>query len=466
MRALPEPARDGKLTDLRRFLNLKSHEDWLLIVAWLAAAMRPTGPYPLHPKGEQGTAKTTFSKMLRKLFDPNKVDLRSQPREERDLAVSSKHGWALCYDNLSAVPLWLSDALCRVATGGFGSRTLYTDDEETTFDFVRPVLITSIEDVIGQPDLLDRSLAIELEPIPDEKRKTEAKLWAEYAAAAPGILGGLLDVIAQALELLPAVVNENRPIPRMADFAVFGEAVARALGETPGRFLEILLATRSGADQDALQGSAVARVFFAWIRDKRTFTGTYTAMLEELNALADAESRKQKGWPKNPQTLSGLVRRISPALRRVGVDIKHDKVGHAKTRTAIIRYDPAKGHKTSSASSASESNPFTSGELNADDAPTAPSSAGRLQPKPSPAPFDAAPPNAGDVSTRADAQRTTPSSARNNQYFQGVSRPADGADDLFQEDSAPFKIASAVAQPTNGQQHDRPLEDGIEEGEV
>src|SRR5262249_14290503 len=98
----------------------------------------------------------------------------------------------------------------RVATGGgFGTRTLYTDAEETVFDFVRPVLITSIEDVIGQPDLLDRSLAIELEPIPDEKRKTEAQLWAAFDAARPGILGGLLDVVAKALQLLPDVVAEN-----------------------------------------------------------------------------------------------------------------------------------------------------------------------------------------------------------------------------------------------------------------
>ncbi len=276
MRPLPEPVRSGQLTDLRRFLNLKSDDDWLLVAAWLAAALRPSGPYPLlHPKGEPGTAKTTFGRMLRRLFDPNKVDLKSQPREERDLAVSSRHGWAVCYDNLSAVPLWLSDALCRVATGGgFGTRALYTDDEEVTFDFMRPVLITSIEDVIGQPDLLDRSLAIELEPIPDHKRKTEAALWAEFDAAKPGILGGLLDAVAEALAILPTVVAENRPVPRMADFAIFGEAVARALGEAPGQFLEILLATRSGADQDALQGSPLALSFFRWVQDRRAFNLT------------------------------------------------------------------------------------------------------------------------------------------------------------------------------------------------
>jgi hypothetical protein len=465
---LPEPARGGDLADLRSFLNLKSHEDWLLVAAWLAAAIRPTGPYPmLHPKGEQGTAKTTFGRMLRRLIDPNKADMRSQPREERDLAVSSRHGWAFCFDNLSAVPLWLSDSLCRVATGGgFGTRTLYTNDEETVFDFVRPVLITSIEDVVGQPDLLDRSLAIELEPIPDENRKTEERLWAEYNAAWPAILGGLLDVVAKALELLPGVVAENRPIPRMADFAVFGEAVARALGEKSGRFLEILLTTRSRADQDALLGSPVARTLFQWLRKQKTFTGTYTILLEELNAEADADTRKRKNWPVNPQSLSGLVRRISPALRRVGVDITHTTVGRAKTRTVTITYNPAKGCKTSSASSATADNLFGEQDLSADDPPTATSSAHCPHSGTPSAPSDRDTLFADGVPTSADDVRTMGSSALNSQSHKGVKRPADDADDVFQAVSGANRTTTCPAPSANGYHRDQPFEGNAEEGEL
>lgn len=358
MRPLPEPARGGKLTDLRPFLNLKSHDDWLLTVAWLAAALRPTGPFPvLHPKGEQGTAKTTFGKILRRLFDPNAADLRAQPRDERELAVSSRHGWALCYDNLSTVPRWLSDALCRVSTGGaFGARKLHTDDQETTFTFQRPVLITSIEDVIDQPDLLDRTLAVELEPIPDHQRKTEAALWTEFEAARPGILAGLLDVVAAALELLPAVRAEGRSLPRMADFALFGEAVARVLGEPPGRFLEILRVARAGTDQDALEGSAVAQTFLEWIRHHRSFNGTYTELLGHLSAAV--EGRKPANWPRTAQALSGLIRRITPSLRRLGVTITHAKVGHTRTRVVTMTYDPTAARGPSSAPPAGVGGPL------------------------------------------------------------------------------------------------------------
>jgi hypothetical protein len=40
----------------------------------------------------------------------------------------------LAFDNLSGLPAWLSDALCRLASGGsFAVRQLYTDDDDVPF---------------------------------------------------------------------------------------------------------------------------------------------------------------------------------------------------------------------------------------------------------------------------------------------------------------------------------------------
>ncbi len=89
MSPLPLPVEGGSLSDLREFVNLKDDFDWVLLTAWLLAALRPTGPYPvlvLH--GEQGTAKSTTSRVLRHLLDPNEASLRTQPRDERDLMIS------------------------------------------------------------------------------------------------------------------------------------------------------------------------------------------------------------------------------------------------------------------------------------------------------------------------------------------------------------------------------------------
>src|SRR5262249_18514282 len=183
-----------------------------------------------------GAAKTSTGRLLRGLVDPYKGGLRSEPREARDLMIAANNGWLVAYDNLSYLPQWLSDALCRLATGGgFGTRTLYTDEDETIFDATRPSLVTSISDVITAGDLLDRSVFLALEEIDAKDRKTDRELAAAYERVRPRVLAGLLDAVSGGLRLLPTVRPET--LPRMADFGLFAEAVGRGLGWEDGAFL-------------------------------------------------------------------------------------------------------------------------------------------------------------------------------------------------------------------------------------
>ena len=118
MLPLPTPESGGSLRELRTFLNVED-STWPLVVAWLVAALRPRGPYPvLALFGEQGSAKSTTGRLLRDLVDPNSAPLRAEPRDGRDLMIGANNSWCLAYDNLSHIPPWLSDALCRLSTGG------------------------------------------------------------------------------------------------------------------------------------------------------------------------------------------------------------------------------------------------------------------------------------------------------------------------------------------------------------
>jgi hypothetical protein len=143
MLPLPVPERGGSIEALRSFLNIPSRNDLVLIVAWLLAALRSGGLYPLLAiSGEQGSAKTVLSKLLKALIDPNAAPVRALSREERELMIAANNGYLLAFDNLSGLPVWLSDALCRLATGGsFAVRQLYTDDEEMLFEAARPILL-------------------------------------------------------------------------------------------------------------------------------------------------------------------------------------------------------------------------------------------------------------------------------------------------------------------------------------
>ena len=128
MQPLPMPVSGGSVETLRSFLNVQSDADFVLVVAWALAVLRDRGPYPVIVlSGEQGSAKSTFSAILRALLDPNTAPLRALPREDRDLFITASNGHVLAFDNVSALPAWISDTLCRLATGGgFAVRQLYT----------------------------------------------------------------------------------------------------------------------------------------------------------------------------------------------------------------------------------------------------------------------------------------------------------------------------------------------------
>jgi hypothetical protein len=111
MQPLPVPTPGGSIEALRPFLNLKSDTDFVMVVAWILAVLRNIGPYPvLVLSGEQGSAKSTLSAMLRSLLDPNTAALRALPREERDLYIAASNSHLLAFDNVSGLSSWMSDA--------------------------------------------------------------------------------------------------------------------------------------------------------------------------------------------------------------------------------------------------------------------------------------------------------------------------------------------------------------------
>ena len=118
MLPLPTPVVGGSVYELSEFVNVED-EQWPLLVAWLVASLRPVGPYPvLSINDEHGSGKSTQSRAIRALVDPNSAPVRCEPRNPHDLAIVAHNSWCVVLDNLSKIPLWLSDAICRLATGG------------------------------------------------------------------------------------------------------------------------------------------------------------------------------------------------------------------------------------------------------------------------------------------------------------------------------------------------------------
>ena len=328
MRALPEPERGGEITALRTFLNLASEDDFNLAVACLLAALRPTGPYPvLVLTGEQGSAKSTCAQMLRALVDPHEAALRAPPRNEQELFIAARNTHVLAFDNLSTVPAWLSDALCRLSTGaGFAARKLYTDDEESVISAARPVILNSIDAVVTRGDLADRALVLTLEAIRDVHRKPASDLWADFERVRPQILGALLDAMVVGLARLATVQLEA--LPRMADFAMWTVACEPGVF-AEGAFLHAYERNREGAVTTVIEASLVAGAICGLMRKRRgrVWEGTATQLYRELTRRVGESVAKTRGWPGNAKSLSQRLKRLTPALRQIGITVEWRKSG-------------------------------------------------------------------------------------------------------------------------------------------
>lgn len=338
MGALPSPARDGRLDALRPFVNVATDTDWRLVAGWLVGALNPSGPYPvlvLH--GEQGSAKSTIARVLRSLVDPNTSSLRTEPRDARDLMIAANNSWVLALDNLSSLAPWLSDALCRVSSGGgFATRELHTDSDEVLFDVQRPLILNGIAEVASRSDLLDRVLTLELPPISDATRRTEAEFWRTFYEARPQLLGALCDAVAASLRNRAMVRLEA--LPRMADFAVWVTAAESALGWPPGTFLEGYIGNRAEAHNVALDAAPVALEVRALLAERTSWTGTASDLLGLLGDRADAAVVRQRTWPHTPRALGIALRRLAPNLRAIGIVIEPSReAGGGRRRLITLR---------------------------------------------------------------------------------------------------------------------------------
>jgi putative DNA primase/helicase len=229
-------------------------------------------------------------RVVRALIDPNHAPIRVFPKTERELFISARQEWLHAYDNLSALAIWASDALCRLATGGgFAARKLFTDHEEIIFEATRPVIINGIEDVVTRGDLLDRSILLQPPRLSDTQRKYEKQLWREFEEARPRILGAVLDAVSQALRDLETVTLTARP--RMADFARWSCAAAPALGWTAEQFLQAYNHNIQSANDLVLDASPVAQAVLQLLEHHGVWEGTATQLLSVLTPLLEGTPR-------------------------------------------------------------------------------------------------------------------------------------------------------------------------------
>ncbi|QEN91161.1 hypothetical protein FZC33_15970 [Labrys sp. KNU-23] len=336
MRPLPEPQAGESIGALRGFINAASEEDFILAVAWLLVALRNTGPYPiLIVNGEQGSGKSTFSRLMRSLVDPNAAPIRAAPREERDLIVAANNAHVIAIDNLSKVDVWLADALCRIATGGgFSARQLHTDRDEMVFQATKPIILNGIPHLTERADLADRCVTVRLKAIAEDVRQPEDEFWRAWDDALPRVLGALFDALSVAIRNVPT--TRLARVGRMADFEKWIVAAEPAFDWEAGAFQTAYRDNRRDAADSAFAADPVATAI-ADLMQTRTepWIGTATELLSAIADFASETIKRTRSWPVTAQGLGNRLDRIAPLLRGRGLQIERR---HSGVRTVTIAH--------------------------------------------------------------------------------------------------------------------------------
>lgn len=293
------------------------------VFTWLAAALRPIGPYPiLVLRGPASSGKSALARALRVLIDPSTAPLRRLPVRDRDVLQLALQNWVLVFDQIYRVPLKISEALCAISSGDALEVAQPDARDAALVEIARPIILTAPLDEAQSPwnparSLANRSLTVDLPPI--AAPRPEAAVWTSFEALRASALAVLADAVASALLRIRDIDLGN--VARFPDCAAWAAAAAPVLGLDPGAITEAV------ADPNSVWiGSDPLRdTLYALLRSNPAWSGDATALLTQLRALAPLAT-----LPSSPRGLSQALVRIP------GISVSHSKGAQGQRTLSIL----------------------------------------------------------------------------------------------------------------------------------
>jgi hypothetical protein len=274
------PVKDYPKDIFEQFMKLLNIKDDLQIrlvyECYVIALLIPTIAKAIFiAQGPQGATKTTFQDLTKLVTDPSKVTNVTPPRTEEQLMQLLQHNAIIYFDNMSRMPEWLSNALCRAATGTAGlKRELYTNDDDIIYQYKRAIGFNGIALAANRADLLDRSFIVEIESVTDETRRTlEDDIMPELERIKPQLFGFILDTLVKMLHLKANGGIKLKSLSRMADFEKHCEMISQCLGHKPLEFVSAYRSNKNIATKDILENSSVANAVIEFMKYKNAWTG-------------------------------------------------------------------------------------------------------------------------------------------------------------------------------------------------
>jgi hypothetical protein len=308
------PVSGGDVRGVFCFLSITT-DNQLLTLVLMISCLVPDIAHPIfHPHGAQGGGKTSMFLIMKRLIDPSSLEIIISPKDKSELIRQINRHHLPLFDNMSKIDGEMSDILCNACTGGgIAKRQLYTDDEDIIYNFKRCIGINGINLLISRPDLLDRTILLHLDRIDPEHRRDEAEMWQEFDKVKANILGGMFDILARAMAILPTIKLRN--LPRLADFARWGYAIAEAIGKGLGEeFLEAYQKNINRQHAEIIQDNTLCLALVRFMEDRSVWEGLISEAYTCLYNAAGMPDKSDPTFPKNAKWLRRHLERIKATL--------------------------------------------------------------------------------------------------------------------------------------------------------
>ncbi|MEC8664470.1 MAG: hypothetical protein VXY16_03255 [Pseudomonadota bacterium] len=316
MEALPVPTEAGYevFDELKNLFGLED-QNFTRVLAFMVSTLKPEEPYLLLiVQGEQGSGKSELSRGIKMTCDPSKAPKSRLPDNPADLSILAKDMQILVFDNLSGMSGKMSDALCALLTGSANAkRRLYTNDELHISYEAAPVIINGIAGIANRPDLLDRSISINLPPMPSGQRKTEAELRSNLDKLRPRLLGALFGLTSEALKNFDK--TETPTSVRMADIGKWLIAAEPATDLAAGSFLAAIEDSQNEIIEESMFGNSIVIALINYL-PAEGYDGKLGRLFHDLKAM---QERYDPTFPKTAAHLSKALKRLRPAMKKIGI---------------------------------------------------------------------------------------------------------------------------------------------------
>jgi hypothetical protein len=346
-----QPSRHYEPDIFDRFMsltNVKNEDDKKLVKVYIVSLFIPDIQHViLQTCGEKGGAKSMLEVLIKELADPAKPKLLSVHKDRMEFIQQVAQNHLVFYDNLKYPPRWLSDEACRAVTGsGSSKRKLYTDDDSIVYEYKRCLGFNGISLVLTEPDALDRSIIIEQERIDKKNRIPELVILSQFYELRPRVLGYIFDILVDAMKIKPTIKLDG--YPRMADFAEWCEAIARAMGYNENEFIDILDNNTGKQNAEAIENSVLGQVITRFlnglpdvdINSGFCYDDTVSELLKKLNDVAAVNNINTnfKGWPKAANSLTRKLKAIMSNIREgLGFEITITRNTTGDHKGVIVR---------------------------------------------------------------------------------------------------------------------------------